>query len=371
MTIGACEREPPRGVAPSSGSGAGGEGGEGGSFNPIDEEGCVPEGACGDEVRKVNFAAPNIYFVFDRSGSMNDSAGNGSIETRFTAVRNASIDMVKSLGTLINIGAAVFPGTQDVCGAGGEVMEITPGDPKSEDGSSGPATETFETRTNGIPNGGTPISATMTALTLPLAEAKGKTVVLLLTDGGPNCNAAATCSMAECQPVVEGTCPVGDNCCAPGYPGGGPLLCIDRPATVAAVAAVAALGMEVYVIGIPGSEVYADVLDEMAVAGGTAQAGTPQYHQVTDLDDLGDLFGSIAADAISCELPLSDTPTEEDKMFTNVYLDCELLPFDPIHGWTWLGEDTVWLHGDACEKLKTGGVAEVHIAIGCPTEVPK
>jgi hypothetical protein len=322
-------------------------------------------------VRKVNLNAPNIYFVFDRSGSMSDPAAAGSLVTRYAAVRTASIDMVKSLGTLINVGAAVFPQGDGVCDAGSEVLEITPGDPKSEDGSSGPTTQAFETRTSGTPSGGTPISATLQELGLPLAEAAGDTIVLLLTDGGPNCNDTAACSASECQAVVEGTCPTGDNCCLPGYPGGGPLLCIDRPATVAAVAAIASLGIEVYVIGIPGSETYSDVLDEMAVAGGTAQVGAPQYYQVTDLDTLGDVFGSIAAEAISCELALSDTPTEEDKSFTNVYLDCELLPFDPIHGWTWLGEDTVWLHGDACEKLKTGGAAEVHIAIGCPTEIPK
>lgn len=320
---------------------------------------------------EVQLVAPNIYFVFDRSGSMGDAAAAGSSQSRYSVVRSASIDMIKSLGSLINVGAALFPRGSQSCGTGGEVLEITPGDPKTSDGESGPTTTMFEQRTNLGPNGGTPISATLNALLPPLQAAQGKTVVLLLTDGGPNCNGDITCAASECQPIVEGNCPPTENCCSTSFPGGGPELCVDRAATVDAVADIAALGIEVYVIGITGSEYYEDVLNQMAVAGGTAQTGDPQYHQVTDLSVLGELFGSIAADAISCELPLSEVPTEEDKSFTNVYLDCELLPFDPINGWGWLGDDTVWLHGDACDKLKTGGVAKVHVAIGCPTELPK
>ncbi len=372
VAVGACEADRrPTGIAPyvpTSGSGGSG----GGLFGTGGEEDCTPPaGDCGDEVRKVQFVAPNIYFVFDRSGSMKDAASPGSPVSRYATVQSAAVAMVKSLGSLINIGAAVFPYGSDPCGAGSEVLEISPGDPKTDGETLGPTTTLFQARTKGTPGGGTPISSTLESLVPKLAQASGKTVVMLLTDGGPNCNGAVVCSASECQAIVEGACPPGDNCCSSGYPGGGPELCIDRTATVNAVAAIAALGIEVYVIGITGSEIYEGVLNEMAIAGGTAQMGTPQYHQVTDLASIGDLLGSIAADAISCELPLSQTPTEEDKSFINVYLDCDLLPFDPINGWGWLGEDTVWLHGEACEKLKGGEVAQVQIAIGCPTELPK
>ncbi len=370
-TLGACEREPPRGLAPPrlppTGQGGTGFGGSGGG----DGECTVPPGACGHEVSKVVLNAPNIYFVFDRSGSMADTATEGGVISRYSAVRTAAIDMVSSLGALINVGAARFPGQGQPCAAGGEVMAITPGDPKSSDGSPGPATNQFVNATSSTPDGGTPISSTLEALLPNLQAAEGETIVMLLTDGGPNCNADITCEADECQPIVEGTCPSGEDCCSTSFPGGGPELCIDRSATVDAVQAIADLGIDVYVIGIPGSEFYEDVLNQMAVAGGTARTGETQYHQVTDFAAIGDLFAGIAGDAISCELPLGERPSETDVALTNVYLDCELLPFDPVNGWGWLEGATVWLHGDACDKLKQGQVSEVHIAVGCPTEMPK
>ena len=74
--------------------------------------------------------------------------------------------------------------------------------------------------------------------------------------------------------------------------------------------------------------------------------------------------------AISCELPLSDPP--EEQGFTNVYLDCEVINLDPAQGWTWNADgDGIILNGASCVKLKSGQVAQVTIATGCPTEVPK
>src|SRR5690606_8638566 len=121
-----------------------------------------------------------------------------------------------------------------------------------------------------------------------------------------NCNTSITCDASDCIPNIEGVCSPTENCCAVDHPqGGGPFNCVDRAATVEAVAALAALGIDVYVIGIPGSEYYGDVLDEMAVAAGTAQtSGATKYHRVEDLASIGEVFKAIAAAEISCEIPL-------------------------------------------------------------------
>jgi hypothetical protein len=351
-----------------------GAGGTGAGFDPGGGGDCVAAGVCGDEVHKLAFDVPNVYFVFDRSGSMAEADG---LFSRYTLVHDASVNMVRSLGPLINVGAALFPHgniDSDACTDGAEVMPITPGDPKSDDGVDGPATSQFRTTTNVLPYGGTPVSATLHALRPTLASAAGHTIVLLLTDGAPNCNEDATCTVAECGPIIEGTCPAGDNCCDPTYPDGGPQLCVDRDASVDAVAALHATGVEVYVIGIPGSEFYGDVLDEMAEAGGKAQTtGSEKYLRVDDLDSLEYLLAQIAGDAISCELPLEDPPTAEEQGFLNVYLDCDVVPYDPASGWAWSDETKtgITLHGSACQKLKSGDVTEIHVATGCPTEVPK
>ena len=98
-------------------------------------------------------------------------------------------------------------------------------------------------------------------------------------------------------------------------------------------------------------------------------APTGQYLRVDDLHALGQVFAQIAADAIRCEITLSDPPA--DKGYTNVYFDCENVPYDEADGWTWVGDDVVELHGAACAALKSGQVAQVKVASGCPTEIPK
>ncbi len=364
-----CDERVPKGLPPPPRPGTGGGGGAGGGSETCDGP---PLGACGHDIRQIEFDAPNIYFVFDRSGSMAELAPPAYSVTRYSVVHRAAVDMVRELGALISVGAALFPRTSNVCGAGDEVMALTRGDPTPSDGSDGPTTAMFRQRTQTNPNGGTPISATLNGLVPTLEAAEGQTIVFLLTDGGPNCNGGITCDAESCQPNLDGTCPVGENCCSPTHPTGGPHLCIDESATIDAVGAIAALGIPVYVIGITGSELYEDILDAMAEAGGTAQVGTEtKYHRVTELDAIGAVLGELAGDAISCVLPLSERPSQQDMDLMNVYLDCELLPFDPVNGWGWLEGSNIWLHGDACDKLKSGAVSAVHVAIGCPTEIPK
>jgi hypothetical protein len=370
VTMVSCSgRDVPTGYGPGPGSGGAGGAGGGDLFTGVGGGACDNDGACGEEVHTVEFDAPNIYFVLDKSGSMAELEGS---ESRYAIVRDAAKDFILGLGPLINIGAAVFPGgdvESDPCAAGEQVMEVTPGDP-FDDGKQGPTTISFLGATKGTPLGGTPVSATLEGLESQLGGLTGETIVMLLTDGGPNCNGTLLCDVDSCMPNLEGTCEPTENCCAPDHPQGGPLLCLDEQRTVDAVGALAALGLEVYVIGITGSEFYEDVLDAMAVAAGTAQQGAETlYYRVDDLGTLSQVFADIAADAISCELPLADPP--EEQGFTNVYFDCEVVTYDPASGWDWLDESTVRLNGAACAKLKSGQVNEVKIATGCPTEIPK
>ncbi|HZO15619.1 MAG TPA: vWA domain-containing protein [Polyangiaceae bacterium] len=364
--IGACTaQERHAGGVPAAGSGA-----NGGGFAQGGEAPCVVDGACGDDEHQIALDVPNIYFVIDRSGSMEALVPPDNDDTRYAVVRGAAVELVRSLGSLVNVGAAVFPLGDieaDGCTDGGEVFPVSPGDPLDGDGVDGPTTKSFAFATKLTPKGGTPIAATLDKIAPILSGLEGRTFVLLLTDGGPNCNAGAVCGIAECMPNMEGLCTPSENCCVADHPDWGPLHCLDRPATVAAVQAIADAGIPVYVIGIPGSEVYGTVLDQMAVAGGVAPTG--QYLRVDDLHELGQVFAQIAADAIRCEISLSDPPA--DKGFTNVYFDCESVPYDEVDGWTWVGDDVVELHGAACAALKSGQVAQVKVASGCPTEIPK
>jgi hypothetical protein len=347
-------------------------GSDAGDFTVQDASG-PPEpdagGFCGNQVHQLITNAPNVYFVLDASGSMSTPVSARS--TRYDRVRDAAIGLVRDLGPLINVGAAVFPldATEaEPCRTGAEVFPVTPGSPTIGDDTDGDTTVRFRAATDLLPIGGTPTAATLTRLRQPLSELPGKTIVLLATDGGPNCNVSARCDADECIDNIEGRCDAGVNCCAPsGNPGPGD--CIDRSTTVAAIAALAALGVDVYVIGIPGSETYGDVLDEMALAGGAPQFVSPFYYKVDNLDTLGGVLAKIASVVVSCDFDLVDPPPEQGE--TNVYEDSALVPYDAVDGWIWKTHSVVELRGDACQRLKSGHVKQVQIVSGCPTEVAK
>jgi hypothetical protein len=370
-TLGGCgsgsdDPLPPRPPRPAPD--AGGEGGFGGGGGPP-----APDagGYCGNEVHQAIVDAPNLYFVLDASGSMNAPGPGGW--TRYDAVRVAVVDLVRKLGPLVRVGAAILPAhgsDQDQCAAGEQVFPVTQGDPIT--GEDGPTTTGIRVTTATKPVGGTPISPTLEALTPTLLGLEGKTYVILATDGGPNCNPSAACAKEACMPNLEGdeAClATGTNCCAPGQLWG-PTFCVDEPASVAAIEALRAGGIDdVFVVGIPGSEAYAGVLDAMAIAGGSTKDAAPFYYPVSELGSLGEVLAEIAAVAVTCEFSIVDPPGEEGM--TNVYLDDEVLPYNDPDGWIWKPPWGVRLLGKACERLQGGQVKQVQIVSGCPTEVPK
>jgi hypothetical protein len=251
-------------------------------------------------------------------------------------------------------------------------MPISPGDPPGT--TDGPTTKKLLTATQGAPDGGTPTGAALRSVLPIVKAAKGKTFVILATDGGPNCNAAASCSAASCQPNIDGIqgCSVtGPSCCDP--PNGYRESCLDSAATVSGVAALKAAGIPVYVVGLPGTAapVYASLLDELAVAGGTALATSPKYYKVASATDntLLTALKKIAAQIVAtCEFKLTTTPAQANQV--NVYLDELVLPKDPVNGWKIEGP-VVTLLGDSCTKVLAGDILDVRIITGCPTVEPR
>jgi hypothetical protein len=351
--------------------GRGGPGGGGDEIIPSEGPEGPPSadagGLCGNQIHKLIFDAPNIYFVLDTSGSMAAPAGNSG--TRYQLVRKAALGMIQRLGPLINVGAALFPlGATEAepCRSGGQVLPMSPGDPVTS--KLGPTGVAFSKATQVAPFGGTPTAATLRALLPTLTSLGERTIVVLATDGGPNCNEGATCSADACMTNIEGQCAASTNCCAPNGPDG-PAMCVDREATSSAVAAIAGASVPVYVVGIPGSEIYGSVLGELSLAGGAPQLAPPFYYKVTDLDTLGSVLGTIAAGKVSCAFDLVDPP--EAPGFTNVYFDETVLPSDEADGWRWVTPSSIEIVGEACQKLKSGGVSQVQIVSGCPTEAPR
>jgi len=339
----------------------------------------VPSGPCGSQSIPAITNPPNLSFIIDRSLSMRDGlAGSGL--SKFENARVALSHVLGAIGHRVNYGVMIFPGLAGVtgCEAGDELAPVGPGDPPSyaRDGKQGPRlVDLLQSLSIAGLDGGTPAAPTLTKALTTLSSLEGQTFVILITDGAPNCNAELACPPSACIPNIEGLtaggldCSTGVNCCTPtAQRPSANLSCVDEDATLQAVQALADAGIKTFVVGMPGSEPYENLLDAMARAGGTARAGAPKYYSVADTGALEQALKGIAASvAISCEIPLDYEPPEPD--FVNVYFDGKVVAYDAEAGWEWTEDGRIAIRGAACEQLSAGDVLEVQILAGCKTVV--
>jgi hypothetical protein len=315
---------------------------------------------------------------------------------------------VRSLGSKVKVGAAVFPGravdADHPCLVGEEVFTTTLGDvvrPGACD-PEGPITVAFSNSIsiagNEPPVGATPTAATLAKLLPDLSALPGRTAMVLATDGGPNCDPIASCDETKCIPNIEHkppACTSGTNCCDPSLAGpGAPQNCLDDARTRVTVQNLRAAGIKTYVVGVPGSSPYAALLDELAIAGGTARLGSTAYYDVEHISELDGVLDSIGAEVVlSCHQHLSEPPPDHDQV--NVYLDSKILTYGSPDGWRWT-EDRgdggtnasdpeeasaesgsvanasyleLDLIGAACDDLQSGKVRRLEITFGCKTEI--
>lgn len=335
---------------------------------PIACNAASPElGVCACDELGVLTDVPNIYFVLDRSGSMN-------ADDKWTTIRKVVAATMAKLGPRASFGAAYFPGPGGSCNTGAEVMSVRAGDAPT--GTQGPTITRLLQVTNVLAEGGTPTAATIKALTPALTQLPGRTFVVLATDGAPNCNAGPACTADKCLLNIEhyGFCLVGGppNCCTPDLYGHEQ--CLDDTATLEAVSALSAANVPTFVVGVPGSGPYASLLDSLAIAGGTARATSPRYYRVdgTDPTAFADALSKVAAKIVAtCTFPLAKPP--EDPTRVNVYIDGAPVPKDPVNGWTLDETDVgavVTLVGATCDKVLAGDALSVRVITGCPTVLP-
>jgi hypothetical protein len=178
----------------------------------------------------------------------------------------------------------------------------------------------------------------------------------------------------RCIPNIDGvrvvngpTCDDSFNCCSAAA---FPHLCLDDAATNDALSKLRDADVGTYIIGIPGSETYADVLDAMASAAGSsvAREGGLGYYKVADVEELATTLTQLGQNAaLSCELPLEVAPSSRKKV--RVFADGGELQVDEDDGWVWLDDTHVQLQGDACRSWKRGDWEHVRIVEGCDSFV--
>jgi len=162
-------------------------------------------------------------------------------------------------------------------------------------------------------------------------------VILLATDGEPNCKNGQTSS---------------DD---------------DTPAAVAAASSAAGNGFPVYVVGIGPSQALSN-LQQIAVAG-----GTKDFYHADSPKALADSLAAISKIvATTCEFQTPKSPPDPTLVY--VYVDKKLIQQSASStedGWMF-GTTTsnIVLTGAYCTNLLGGANSTVQIIFGCPGEIP-
>lgn len=344
--------------------------------------------ACASETAKLFERKRTLYFVLDISGSMDELVLDGGM-TKMTAARTSLQTVVEELGHRIKYGLTTFPGPDEAiegsdgsliygCTAGEEAFPITEGDPIEclNLAPAGPVLNDFkQTLRRLVPRGKTPLAPTIASVTPRLAGLESSISVVLVTDGWPNCGMADGCAIEDCGANILGlssdelTCDEKVNCCDPDEVGGAipspETNCVDGEASVQAVEALRAAGVDTYVVGVLGEFDFDSVMNRLAEAGGQPRDEARKYYDVQNLDELTDtirLIGNRIAQ--SCTIELSDQPPQVRRI--NVYFDGTVLPADPDNGWS-IEDGVITLLGEACDKVRAGDVLDIQILSGCET----
>jgi hypothetical protein len=346
------------------------------------------EGAnCGSTALSAQRPIVNMLLVVDKSSSMDktDEFSEGRWATLGTALGVA----LEEARDRVAFGLEFFPFADDpedtpaTCETPGDLDVLVP---------IGPGSDTVPVIVDALadydPAGGTP-TADALAHALDYFEngdgkdLKGDRYVLLATDGGPNCNDDIECDADSCTINLENetaTTACGGNCCDTSVDPASAINCVDEDRTVARVTALADAGIKTFVVGIPGSQFFADTLDKLAEAGGQPNPDAPpSYYRVTDADGaegLADVLTRITTGLItSCRLELTSTPADPNyEKLLNVEIDGENVPQMGEDGWS-VDRDTspptIVLAGATCDYMEEHGAEQVRITYGCPTVMVK
>lgn len=323
---------------------------------------------------------PNLMLMVDKSGSMDlpadssdgdcvisdggicgvgktDPCNTSVCPTRWSELQGAMDDFLSTRGDVARMGLTVYP-TNATCGAVEGVSKVlVPIDQSEDDSASMIATANqINTVIQGISSigvsgsdtstgGGTPTGGSVSALAA-LADLNGlerEDLILVLTDGLPNCNPthATPAPSPDCRCTLSGGVCSGSNATRG---------CLDKNATVQAITGARgtdrATDIRTVVVGFGADLVGGDapeVLNAMALAGGFPRScnidgGSPacpagescqadatcsetKYFQASNRADLASALAAIA-DTFGnpCEYTIEQNPENNDERLIVVYL---------------------------------------------------
>lgn len=375
-------------VGDGTGDGSGGGTGSGSSDEGIDPttpagDSTTGEMNCGEQSFVLQSVPPNVALVLDRSGSMKDftwdADGNPGTPdiTRWHSLYNVVEFLVGEFDTEINLGAAFFPSNNayQQLGQGACITNATPEVPVTAMGGAAVLMAMPPAMSTDLV-GATPATAGVESALehLLTLDATVDRFMILVTDGAANCSADA------------------DTTDCPGI-GCGLMEDYDERLPVVVGDAFEGEGIPTFVVGIdiadewvgvgrdgmPGTaddddgQVAANTferLNDVAVAGGRAQAGTEKFFNAQNEIELQMALEEIAGQVFSCIVELDPPPENPD------FVEIEIggAPVDHVtdcateDGWVYTNPDgpydAIELCGAACEMLGASG--ELDATFACP-----
>ena len=277
--------------------------------------------SCGGQLFQADRIQPNVFLVLDRSGSMGDPISDQSSTAKWDDLKGAMTQLITTFDSQIRLGMSVY-NRDGNCSPGIIDTALAPMQ----------GATVVSQLAQISPSGNTPTAATLDFVRQNggLTDTTRTNVVVLATDGLPNCN----------DKDVEGKITALYN---------------------------ATPSVKTFVIGI-GSDTASNpnLLNSWAVAGHTDRAGTTKYFQSNSAADLDAAFQSIVNGVVSCSFALSSNPPDPSQLY--VWLAGTQISLDPAQGYTYSdGPATVTLNGTACDTLKSDPTKKLQIVYGCPT----
>jgi hypothetical protein len=312
---------------PPAGTPLGGSGGAGGN-------GSDPFGGktCGQKKYVLERKAARLLLVLDRSGSMQESIGQG-MGDKWTAATGAAQEVIMKTQMAVQWGLKTFPGDIECTVTDGVAVPIA--------ATNFPPIQTAVGMTT--PEGtGTPTAAAIRGAaaylkTLPDGPPR---YLVLATDGQPNCMDGMSSQLS------------------------------DEPGAVAAIAEAAAMGFPTFVIGVAiGGSMANDTLNMMAVAGKQPRAGDPRYYAATSREDLVSSLDLITGTVSNCVFPLDMKPPAPESVAVSVNGTRVQRDTSHMNGWDYATDSSVQLYGAACDAVKSKAKPDVQIIFGCPGEI--
>jgi hypothetical protein len=289
-------------------------------------------------------------FVLDGSATMEMGmlVGTNAFDTRWHVLTSALSTVLPSVDNKMAIGALIFPAPLGGACSVPQRPQLAP--------ATGNVASLVRIMNAVVTGGSTPIAAAIdlaAEVLLGLGGPSTGRVMVLATDGGPNCNAHLNPSHCRCS--------------EPGFPSDCSLatICLDDTRTIKTIANRQAQGLPTYVIGIedPRGSDFSDVLNAMAVAGGRARSGsTLSYYQASSQSDLNAALTAIRDQVGNCTYLSTSVPGPNGT----IVIAADNIDLSPDE-WMWGDRQNgeIVLLGDACQAMGADSPPRITATVAC------